>query len=331
LSPDENPAAAAAYDGKSIDAVWPSNEDGKTMADATVTELINNAPHPLLSYEFFPPRDEKGLEVLQRNAERLLGTNPDFVTCTWGAGGSSRERTLQVCELLREMGFSPIMPHLTCVALSADELGDIVDEIYDRGFRNIMALRGDPPGGGGSFEAPPGGFAHAAELVALIKERHPDICCGVAGYPESHTESRSLEDDIVHLKQKIDAGGDFITSQLFFDNRFYFDFVPLCRNAGIEVPILPGLLPAMSLKQMQRFMTMCGSSFPPQLALDMRHAGGTGAGAEEVGIRWAARQIEELLENHVPGVHLYVLNRSKAAMTPSVARCFERVRKRAGS
>jgi methylenetetrahydrofolate reductase (NADPH) len=296
------------------------------MADARINELLDQAEHPVLSYEFFPPRDEKGLDRLKHAAERLHATRPDFVTCTWGAGGSSRERSLQVCDLLRGMDFAPVMPHLTCVGASRAHLEEIVDEIHGNGFRNIMALRGDPPRGEREFRPHPEGLAHASDLVELIKARYPDICCGVAGYPESHLEAASPEEDIEYLKVKIAAGADFITTQLFFDNRFYYDFVPRCRQAGIILPIIPGLLPAMSLKQVQRFSSTCGVSFPPALALAMRDVGSQGEPVEKVGINWAARQIEDLLGRGVPGVHLYVLNRSKAAMAPAVKACFDKVR-----
>ena len=296
------------------------------MPDRTIQELLQRAHAPLLSYEFFPPKDEKGMDRLEEAARRLLETRSDFVTCTWGAGGSTRERTLDACRRLRAIGFGPVMPHLTCVGASRQQLEEGVDEMVEMGFRNIMALRGDPPRGEKVFTAHEEGLSYASELVALIKERQPEVCVGVAGYPESHLESRSVEEDILHLKAKVDAGASFVTTQLFFDNRFYFDFVPRCRQAGIRAPILPGLLPAMSLKQVQRFTSMCGSSFPPTLALAMRDAGSRGEETEGVGIDWAARQIDELLARRVPGVHLYVLNRSKAAMAPAVKKCFDRVR-----
>jgi methylenetetrahydrofolate reductase (NADPH) len=296
------------------------------MADALISELLKNATRPLLSYEFFPPRDEKGIERLKLAAGRLLDTGPDFVTCTWGAGGSTRERSLEICDLLRAMGFGPVMPHLTCVGASRSELAGIADEMYARGYRNVMALRGDPPMGEKRFVPHPEGLAHASDLVRLLKERHPDLCCGVAGYPETHLESANRDADTQFLKLKVDAGADFITSQLFFDNRFFFDFIPRCRDAGIDLPVVAGRLPAMSLKQVQRFTSMCGSSFPPELSLSMSEAGGTGEGAERAGIGWASCQIEQLLDHKVDGIHLYVLNRSKAAMAPDVKRCFERVR-----
>lgn len=297
------------------------------MPDVAIRALLAGARRPLLSYEFFPPRDEKGFDRLREAAERLLATRPDFVTCTWGAGGSTREKTLEVCEFLRKIGYAPVMPHLTCVGVSRGDLEEIADEIHARGFRNIMTLRGDPPKGEAGFQAHPNGLEHAGELVALLKKRHPDFCCGVAGYPEKHIEAPTFDQDLRSLKRKVDAGADFVTTQLFFDNEVYASFLLLARGAGVAVPILPGLLPAMSLKQVARFTQLCGASFPAALASRMEAAGGEGTAAEEVGIAWAAQQIDGLLQNGAPGIHLYVLNRSHAVMAPAVKACFDRVRR----
>jgi methylenetetrahydrofolate reductase (NADPH) len=206
-------------------------------------------------------------------------------------------------------------------------LAGIVDDLYRRGYRNIMTLRGDPPKGATQFQVAAGGLAHASDLVALIKQHHPDIGCGVAGYPEKHPEADTLAADIRHLKLKVDAGADFITTQLFFENRFYLDFVARCRAAGIHQPIVPGLLPAVSLAQAQRMTSRCQTALPAALADAMQAAGGEGAAAEQIGIEWSARQIRELLERDVPGIHLYVLNRSKAALSPALLDCFARFRK----
>lgn len=290
--------------------------------NSPISELLQKARKPLLSYEFFPPKDEPGMAALARTAEKLLAARPDFVTVTYGAGGSTRERTFQVCEQLQKMGFDPIMPHLTCVGSSRPELERIADEIYGRGFRNIMALRGDPPQGETVFRPPADGLAHASDLVVLLKRRHAEFCCGVAGYPERHPEAPGMESDIAQLKAKVDAGASFVTTQLFFDNRFYFEFVKRCRAAGIDRPILPGLLPAISLKQAQRMTARCNTSLPAELATEMERAGGEGDAAEAVGVRWAVKQIRDLIAHGAPGVHLYVLNRAKAALAPELIGCF---------
>ncbi len=296
------------------------------MADERIIDLLAAAERPLLSFEFFPPKTDAGMEKLEATAAELLQAHPDFVTVTWGAGGSTRARTLEVCQRLRDIGMAPVMPHLTCVGASRAELADIVEEIYALGFRNIMALRGDPPRGETSFQAHPDGLAYASELVGLIKNLHPDICCGVAGYPEVHPESEGWEADIRNLKRKLDAGGDFVTTQLFYDSAKFVRYYTRCRKAGITQMIIPGLLPVLSLKQTLRITEMCGASFPPPLRFALDRAGGEGPEAEQVGVDWAAWQIDGLLENHAPAIHLYVLNSARAALAPALARCFAKYR-----
>jgi methylenetetrahydrofolate reductase (NADPH) len=206
------------------------------------------------------------------------------------------------------------MPHLTCVGHSRAELREVADRIYASGFRNIMTLRGDPPKGASAFSAAPEGLHHADQLVALLKARHPDYCLGVGGYPEKHPESPSAEEDLVHLRRKVDAGASFITTQLFFDNAVYYRFVERCRAAGITVPIVPGLMPVLSLKQIQRFTAMCGASLPEKLVRRLQAAGEQPEVLESVGIDWALGQIRDLLQQGVPGYHLYILNRAKSAL-----------------
>lgn len=292
------------------------------MPDASIRDLLAGAKRPLLSFEFFPPKDDAAMASLRATSEQLLAVRPDFVTCTYGAGGSTRLRTLEVCDLLRNLGFEPVMPHLTCVGSNRSELESIADEIHGRGYRNIMTLRGDPPRGFSQFRPSPDGLTHASELVELLMERHRDFCCGVAGYPETHPEAVSPEADIRHLKAKLAAGGAFVTTQLFFDNKVYFDFVKRCRKAGITQPILPGLLPVISLKQVQRMCAMCRATLPPALARSLEEAGGDGDAAELAGIRWAEQQIEELLSRGAPGIHLYILNRARAALSDELVRFF---------
>ena len=292
------------------------------MSDARIADLFASARRPLLSFEFFPPKDDTAMGALQHVSRQLQALRPDFVTCTYGAGGSTRQRTLQVCELLRAEGLAPVMPHLTCVGSSRAELNELADDLHRRGYRNIMTLRGDPPKGDTAFRPAADGLAHASELVTLLKTRHPDFCCGVACYPETHPEATSPADDLRHFAHKIAVGGDFGTTQLFFDNTVYFDFVKRCRAAGVTRPILPGLLPAISLKQVQRMCAMCKTRLPDELARQLEAAGGDGEAAELVGLRWAERQIEDLLAASVPGIHLYILNRAKAALSTELVRFF---------
>jgi len=294
------------------------------MTDNQISNLFGQNKKPLLSFEFFPPKDDVGIETLQATCEKLKPVHPDFVTVTYGAGGSTRERSFKVCAMLADMGFAPVMPHLTCVGSSQADLRELADMIYDKGYRNIMTLRGDPPKGNTTFTPAPDGLSHASELVRLLKNLHPDFCCGVAAYPEKHPEALSLEADLAHFKAKMDVGGDFGTTQLFFDNDVYYRFLEKTRAAGITKPILPGLLPALSLKQVERMCTMCNASLPKALADRLRSAGDDADAAEQIGINWAIEQIRDLLAHDVPGIHLYILNRSRAALSPELLKQFSR-------
>ena len=281
--------------------------------DRPIAELFARG-RPLRSLEFFPPKDDAGVAALRGTAEALRRMGPDFVSVTYGAGGTTRDRTAQVSALLKgEFGFT-VMPHLTCVGHTRGDLEALADRIHAQGFRNIMTLRGDPPKGATSFPVLPDGFRHAAELVALLKGRHPDFCLGVAGYPEKHPEAPSLEADLTNLKRKVDAGADFITTQLFFDNAVYYRFVERCRAEGITVPIVPGIMPVLSLKQIQRFTQLCGSTLPAQLTARLEVAADNADVVEMVGIDWALHQIRGLLANGAPGYHLYILNRARGAL-----------------
>jgi methylenetetrahydrofolate reductase (NADPH) len=269
---------------------------------------------PLRSLEFFPPKDDAQMEAMRNAATALQRIAPDFVSVTYGAGGTTRERTARAGVMLKdEFGFT-VMPHLTCVGHSRPELNDIADRIHAAGFRNIMTLRGDPPKGDTTFVPAPDGLRYASELVALLKARRSEFCLGVAGYPEKHPEAASLESDLDNLKRKIDAGGAFVTTQLFFDNTVYYRYVEKCRARGIETPILPGIMPVLSLKQVQRFTTMCGATLPERLIKRLEAAGESPEIAETVGIDWALTQIRDLLTNGAPGYHLYIMNRAKSAL-----------------
>jgi methylenetetrahydrofolate reductase (NADPH) len=269
---------------------------------------------PLRSLEFFPPKDDAGVEALRATATALRRIEPDFVSVTYGAGGSTRERTAQVSEILRtDCGFT-VMPHLTCVGHTREELSAVADRIYSGGFRNIMTLRGDPPKGETTFTPYKDGLRYASDLVALLKAKHSDFCLGVGGYPERHPEAASLEVDLDNLKRKVDAGADFITTQLFFDNAVFFRFVDRCRAAGIRIPIVPGIMPVLSLKQIQRFTNMCGASLPQKLITRLEAGAENTDVVETVGIDWALNQIRELIAHGAPGYHLYILNRAKAAL-----------------
>lgn len=281
--------------------------------DRPISELFAER-RVLRSLEFFPPKDDSGVEALRATAQALRRMQPDFVSVTDGAGGTTRDRTAQVSALLRtEFGFT-VMPHLTCVGHSRAELSALADRIHDGGFRNIMTLRGDPPKGTTEFKVAADGLRHASELAELLKSRHADFCLGVAGYPEKHPEAPSLEADLTHLRRKVDAGAAFVTTQLFFDNAVYYRFVEKCRVAGITVPIVPGIMPVLSLKQIQRFTQMCGATLPAQLTKRLEAAADNAEVVETIGIDWALNQIRGLIANGAPGYHLYILNRAKGAL-----------------
>ncbi len=281
--------------------------------DQSIAELFA-LNRPLRSLEFFPPKDDVGMENLRNAAAALKRIAPDFVSVTYGAGGTTRDRTAQASAILKnEFGFT-VMPHLTCVGHPRAELNDVADRIHTSGFRNIMTLRGDPPKGDTTFTPALDGLRYASELVTLLKARHADFCLGVAGYPEKHPEAASLDFDLDNLKRKIDNGGAFVTTQLFFDNAAYYRYVDRCHARGITVPIVPGIMPVLSLKQVQRLATMCGAALPQKLATRLEVAAENTDVVELIGIEWALTQIRDLLAHGAPGYHLYIMNRAKSAL-----------------
>lgn len=269
---------------------------------------------PLFSVEFFPPKSDDTAQQLLRTADRIQAYNPDFVSITYGAGGSTRSRTLNYARKLHEDYGYAVMPHLTCVGHSREELKQTIAEFKSAGLKQIMALRGDPPKGETNFTPHPDGLSYANELVQLIREVYPECDLGVAGYPEKHPEAPSPEIDLLNLKRKVDAGATFVTTQLFFDNAVYFEFVQNCRRAGITIPVLPGLMSVTSHKQALRFCDMCGTRIPAALNEQLLAAGDDKAAVEAIGIEWSYQQARELLEKGAPGIHLYILNRAGPAI-----------------
>lgn len=281
-------------------------------ADRPISELFASRK-TVRSLEFFPPKDDAQMEMLHNSASALQRIAPDFVSITYGAGGTTRERTARSAALLKkDFGFT-VMPHLTCVGHSRAELNDIADRLHVDGFRNIMTLRGDLPKDP-SFQPAADGLRYAAELVTLLKARHSDFCLGVAGYPEKHPQAPTLGADLDNLKRKVDAGADFITTQLFFDNALYYRFVEQCRERDINVPIIPGIMPVLSLKQIKRFTDMCGAHLPQKLVTRLEAAQENPDVVEIIGLDWALTQIRGLLANGAPGYHLYIMNRAKSAL-----------------
>ena len=268
----------------------------------------------MFSVEFFPPKTEEGARQILRTAAKLRDVSPDYVSITYGAGGSSRERTMDYGLLLRDIFGYVVMPHLTCVGHSKAEIAEIVEKLSREGISNIMALRGDPPKNMPDFRPSPDGYAHANELVAFIRQNYPNMGIGCAGYPEKHPEAPSIEADIANLKRKVDCGADFVVSQLFYDNAHFFEFVEKCRAAGIDKPMIAGLMPALSLKQVLNFKNMCGTDIPRELLARLESAKDD-ADAKRIGLDWSRAQIDSLKVSGVAaGIHLYILNRAESAL-----------------
>ncbi len=278
---------------------------------------------PVFSFEFFPPKTPKGEANLLRAMERLAPLQPDFVSVTYGAGGSTRARTLEIVSRIKRDFGVEAMAHLTCVGATRDELASVVDSLGEAGVRNILALRGDPPKGQDAFVATEGGFRYASELIPFIRERG-DFCVGAACYPEIHPEAVHAAADLSHLRAKVDAGADFLVSQLFFDNAKFFEFERRARGAGIEVPILAGIMPVTNVSQIERFTKMCGASIPASLGDRLAAADGDAQEVFWTGVSYAAHQCGELLRpagedpfarppRSVAGIHFYTLNKSPAS------------------
>ena len=274
---------------------------------------------PVVSFEFFPPKTTEGVEVLYRTVEELRPCRPSFVSVTYGAGGSTRDRTLDlVSRIQRDLGMVT-MAHLTCVGSSKVEIGEVLRRLHDHGIRNILALRGDPPKGESQFRAVADGFRHASELVTFIREQPYDFCIGAACYPEGHVENKNLEEDLGHLCTKVAAGVDFLVSQLFFDNEDYRAFVRRARSAGIQVPIVPGLMPVTNVSQTERFTQMCGARVPQELHRRLRIVSNDAAAVVATGVQWTVDQGRALLREGAPGLHFYTLNRSSATLAVHAA------------
>jgi len=278
-----------------------------------ICELLQTG-RPSISFEFFPPKDATGLEQLEKALAALRELKPTFVSVTCGAGGQTREQTLALTvRLKQEYGFTP-MAHLTCVGVSRYELRVALQRLEDAGIENLLALRGDPPPGTGPFCPRPDGFAHASDLVALARKEF-SFCVAGACYPEKHVEAPSMEVDLANLRRKVDAGCSFLITQLFFDNQKYFDFVARARAVGIEVPIIPGIMPITNVGQIERFTKVCGATLPEPLHSELRRLRHDTDAVLALGVAHATAQCVELLQSGAPGVHFYTLNRSPATRT----------------
>lgn len=267
-----------------------------------------------LSFELFPPKSDAADAEMMANLAELMAFRPDFVTCTYGAGGSTRGKTLDVVERVAKRFGCPVASHLTCVGSTRDELRDYLREAQSRGVSGIVALRGDPPKGETTFRAVEGGLHYANELVALIRAEFPEFGIAVAGYPEKHLEAPSMDADLVNLKRKVDAGADIVVTQLFYDSEDYFRFRDQCTALGVRAPIVPGILPVTNLKQIQRITALCGAKLPREFSEGLEHLENDVPGQFKLGVDFATRQLEALLAGGIPGVHFYVLNKSPATV-----------------
>jgi methylenetetrahydrofolate reductase (NADPH) len=270
---------------------------------------ILGGPEPVFSIEFYPPKTAEKVEELFETVEALKPLAPDYVSVTYGAGGATRDGTVEIAtRIKREYGLEA-MAHLSCVGETQEGLIEILDRFQAAGIENVLALRGDPPRGETEFQAPKGGLSSATELAAFISERY-DFTIGGACFPEVHPDAPNLEADLAYLKTKMQAGASFLITQLFFDNRLYFDFVAAAREAGIDVPIIPGVIPIATYGQVARICKLCEASIPAELSSAMEALGGDAEAEGLLGVAYAARQCDELLAGGAPGIHFYALNRA---------------------
>jgi methylenetetrahydrofolate reductase (NADPH) len=268
---------------------------------------------PVISFEFFPPKTDEGERTLfHKTLPALMETGPDYCSVTYGAGGSTRDRTLAIVDRIQKEHHLPSVAHLTCVNSTREEIGRLLSQIAALGVRNVLALRGDPPNGG-AFETTPGGFEFASQLVRFIHEQG-DFCVGVAGFPEGHIackEGRQV--DWEHLKRKIDAGADFVLTQLFFENRDYYEFRDhLTRKLGVSVPLVPGIVSILSANQIKKFTALCGARIPHPLEARLNELADNDAAVADFGVEYASAQCADLVKNGAPGIHFYTLNKAQS-------------------
>ena len=276
-----------------------------------IDEIIASHEEPVFSFEFFPPKTPEGERNLREALLTLRDLEPSFVSVTYGAGGSTRTRTIDIVKSIKQDLGIEAMAHLTCVGATREELQAILAEVAAAGIDNVLALRGDPPQGETEWKATDGGLEYSTELATLITEGY-DFCVGAACFPEVHPQAPDMAHDLRFLKQKVESGARFLITQLFFDNALYFDFVREARAAGIDVPIIPGIIPVTNVAQIKRFTQMCGATIPPALLEQLELRAEDPDAVIELGVAYATLQCADLLRRGAPGVHFYTLNRSPA-------------------
>lgn len=269
------------------------------------------AKAPIFSFEFFPPKTAAGEEALYRTIEGLKGLRPTYVSITYGAGGSTRTKTVELARQIKGAIGIEVMAHLTCVDATREEVGRVLDELHAAGIENVLPLRGDPPRDRPAREIPADeGFGHASSLVRFIRERGVPFCLAGACYPEGHVECKDLERDADYLLEKVNAGVNFLITQLFFDNADYFSFVERARRRGITIPVIPGIMPVTNVAQLERFTLMCGAAIPSALRQRLTAVADNDEAVRQIGIDHALAQCRDLLAKGAPGVHFYTLNQS---------------------
>lgn len=276
-----------------------------------IDEIIESTDGPVFSLEFFPPKTPEGEANLQAALETLHDLQPSFVSVTYGALGSTRERTVEIVTAIKRDYGVEAMAHLTCVGATREEVRGVLDEVAAAGIDNVLALRGDPPQGETEWRKTEGGLEFSVELAALISEDY-DLCVGAACFPEVHPQASDLAADLRYLKEKVDAGATFLITQLFFDNALYFDWVAEARAAAVDVPIIPGIIPVTNFAQLKRITSLCGATIPPALHDELEAREDSPEAMLEFGVAYATLQCADLLRRGAPGIHFYTLNRSPA-------------------
>jgi methylenetetrahydrofolate reductase (NADH) len=279
-----------------------------------IDECLGKDGRPCFSFEFFPPRTDEGEKNLAAALDELSGMDPSFVSVTYGAGGSleQRQKTIDIVADIRADFGLEAMAHFTCVNATVAELRATLDRMRDAGIENVLALRGDPPAGETEWTATEGGLRYSRELIEMIRAEYPEFAIGAACFPEVHIHATSAEDDLRYLKEKVDAGARFLITQLFFDNAFYYDFVARAREIGIDVPIVPGIMPITNYGQIKRITALCGSVIPSHLVAELDVRVDDPRAVTDFGVAYAALQCADLLAKGAPGIHFYTLNRSPA-------------------
>ena len=277
-----------------------------------ITEIFKQQKRTF-SFEFYPPKDEISALDFGINIGKLINLEPSFVTVTYGAGGSTQERTFAIVDYLHNKIGLTCMAHYTCVNASKDKISKDIGYLKEIGIENIMLLRGDPPQGMNSIRLNPEGFNHASDLISFVRTLG-DFCIGAASYPEKHLESKSIEEDIENLRKKINAGADFLVTQLFFVNDIYFNFIELTEKYGIDCRIIPGIIPITNYKQIKKFVQLTGATIPQEIISQIEPYQDNLEKSYQIGLDFAIKQCRDLLDRGAPGIHFYTLNKSRAAV-----------------